>query len=138
MYLVKSCRICGKKIRFPLDRGAIRVSCDCGYSFLADPDDRALYIDATIDLTPGPKEPRPSLREITDTLIQRIKSVKDKISVQCINPGNTKQIVIRRIYDAKYWIQNYRLHPDSEKRKVLIPFCVLLVLAVCLILSRLL
>lgn len=138
MYLVKVCRVCGKKIRFPLDRGTIRVSCDCGYSFLADPDDRALYIDATIDLTPGPTEPRPSLREITGILIQRIKSVKEKFSSPRIDLGHTKQIFIRRIYDAKYWIQNYHLHPDSEKKKILIPLCVLLFLAACLMLSRLL
>ena len=50
MYLIKSCPSCGKRIRFPIDRGRIRVTCECGSTFLADPDDPSLYNDAAFDL----------------------------------------------------------------------------------------
>jgi hypothetical protein len=37
LFLVKECPSCGRGLRFPIDRGRIRVRCVCGHQFIADP-----------------------------------------------------------------------------------------------------
>lgn len=51
MYLIKQCPECGKPLRFPIDKGVIKVKCICGNSFFADPDKPDLYKNAQFDLS---------------------------------------------------------------------------------------
>ena len=100
MYFIKPCPSCGTKLRFPIDKGTIRVRCSCGTSFVADPDDPILFQDGKFDLGgPGPN-----------------KKEGRKI------PGfpGLKSILINSLYSAKYRIQNFRLLPSAEQRKILI------------------
>ena len=129
MFLVKSCPGCGQKIRFPLDRGVIRVNCPCGYSFKADPDDRALYIDATIDLAKDSEKSDISLTSAFNSVKSYFSSLMKRITSFRINLDGLKQKIIINFYNVKYWLQNYRLHPDSENRRIIIPLMFLLVLA---------
>ncbi len=88
-------------VRFPIDRGAIRVTCACGNSFLADPDDTALYEGARFDLaSPGPKKKRSNN----------------------MPPGKTLRTLVdrgvRRGYDLAYRFQNFFLLPTREQIKL--------------------
>lgn len=106
MYLIKVCPECKMKIRFPIDRGTIRVKCSCGYSFIADPDDTGIYRDASFDLshtTPGLKKMSP--------LRQWIGSIKVK---------GLSSFLINGVFNFKYKIQNFRLLPSGEKKKIIL------------------
>jgi len=96
MFFVKPCPSCGKKIRFPLDRGKIRVRCVCGHAFIADPDDPALYNDGTFDLA-----------------YKKNRSINLDFSA-------IMEKVIQSLFNFKYRIQNFGLLPSSEQRKVII------------------
>lgn len=108
MYLIKLCPECKTKIRFPIDKGTIRVKCACGYSFVANPDDTGIYRDASFDLshtTPGLKKMTPLRRWIGD------------IQVRGFVP-----FLITGALNLKYKIQNFRLLPDVEKKKIILAF----------------
>jgi len=49
MKYIRDCPSCGKKLRFPLDQGKIRIKCLCGYNEIVDPDDIYLYEKGTFD-----------------------------------------------------------------------------------------
>ena len=51
MYLIKTCPTCKTRLRFPIDKGTIKVTCNCGYSFIANPDNTDIYKDASFDLS---------------------------------------------------------------------------------------
>ncbi len=100
MYLIKSCISCGEKIRFPIDKGKIKVTCKCGSSFFADPDDPALYRGASFDLkeksgrrkmSPSMKGYQFSIKEIVDILISRFLSVKYKLQNFPILPAREQR-----------------------------------------------
>ena len=126
MFLIKLCPGCGQKVRFPLDKGVIRVSCSCGHTFKVDPDDRALYIDATIDLTDEEKNPGINFRSAILSIENHIHSFLKRIKSFRININGFKNKAIVGFYNTKYWIQNYRLHPDSENRRIIVPILILL------------
>lgn len=107
MHLVKKCPSCARKLRFPIDRGRIRVNCSCGNSFIADPDDTSLYDGATFDLEPGERKPRGTG---FDEFIGRSKQ-KGKVLLQR---------AIKSAYEARYRIQNFSLLPSAEQRKIVI------------------
>ncbi|MCU0846336.1 MAG: hypothetical protein MUD12_00430 [Spirochaetes bacterium] len=46
-------------LRFPIDKGKLRIKCRCGASFTADPDDPSLYRDSEFDIKPEKKKERP-------------------------------------------------------------------------------
>jgi hypothetical protein len=50
MFYIKPCPKCGKKLRFPLDKGKLQIKCECGNSFYVDPDDTSLYKTGYFDL----------------------------------------------------------------------------------------
>ncbi|HNW27597.1 MAG TPA: hypothetical protein PKN50_03890 [Spirochaetota bacterium] len=106
MYLIKTCPTCKTRLRFPIDKGTIKVTCNCGYSFIANPDNTDIYKDASFDLshTTG------TLKKMTP-LRNAINSVQfDQIIPSLIN----------KFLDLKYKIQNFRLLPDAEKKKILV------------------
>lgn len=108
MHLIKNCPSCGKKLRFPLEKGKIRVSCTCGFSFIADPDDPALFKNSSFDLSDG--KAKPGGQGFIDRVLGALESIE---------PRKIKANVIRALYDFKYRIQNFRLLPTREKLKVL-------------------
>ncbi len=114
MYLVKGCHVCGRKLRFPIDRGKIRVSCPCGYSFAADPDDPALYEGARFDIHPD-KGARP----------RKFDSIGRSVSRFI---GEFPATAIRFMLRIKYKVQNFRILPSSEQRKMIILAAILVLL----------
>lgn len=104
MFLIKLCPSCHAKLRFPLTKGKIRVTCVCGYSFTADPDDPALYRNAEFDLS--------------------------EKSHRTETPGKHREFqfrrffnfdaVIKELYIFKYRMQNFRLLPASEQKRILL------------------
>ena len=129
MYLIKSCPSCGKRIRFPIDRGRIRVTCECGSTFLADPDDPSLYNDAAFDLqgAAAGKGRGSSYDRILSKLKERYKNVQVK---------DISSRIINRLYDYKYKIQNFRILPTTEQKKIIIVLLIIsLVLGVIILLA---
>jgi hypothetical protein len=121
MYIIKPCPICGKKIRFPIDRGKIRVTCECGGTLLADPDDPTLYKDAAFDLqTSAGKKSRD----------HPFNKLLLKLQESCKN-FNLKDIfsnTINRLFDYKYKIQNFRILPTTEQKRILLIFLIIAIL----------
>ena len=121
MYIIKPCQICGKKIRFPIDRGKIRVTCECGNTFLADPDDPTLYKDAAFDLqtAAGKKNGGYPYNKLLLKLQESYKNfnLKDIFSK-----------TINRLFDYKYKIQNFRLLPTTEQKRILVIFLIIAIL----------
>ncbi len=110
MYLIKTCPSCRTRLRFPIDKGTIKVKCPCGYSFVANPDNSDMYKDASFDLSRSTC----GLKRMT-----RLKSVMDGIKLDQFVP-----FIINKIFDLKYKIQNFRLLPAEEKKKFLIAFSI--------------
>jgi hypothetical protein len=108
MYLIKVCPECKMKIRFPIDKGTIRVKCSCGYSFIANPDDTGMYRDASFDLS----HTTPGLKKMT--LFRRWIG---GIRVRGLFPS-----LITGAMNLKYKIQNFHLLPDMEKKKIILIF----------------
>lgn len=106
MFFILPCSTCGKKLRFPLDKGKIRVTCTCGNSFIADPDDTELYKRGSFDVGEGKKKA---------SLFQRTFSSAENFSFQSLVDS-----AIKKLIDFKYRIQNFRLLPASEQKKLLI------------------
>jgi len=90
--LIKNCPQCGKQLRFPVDKGIIKVKCPCGYSFVADPDNTGIYRDARFDLGNA----RPPRRQ------------------------PLKERVIRAAWQYRYNLQNIRLLTGKTRRNTLI------------------
>jgi hypothetical protein len=85
-------------LRFPIDRGKIRVRCACGNNFIADPDDPALYRGAQFDLSTSRKKRK------SEPLYRRIENLVDA--------------VIRYIFDFLYHVQNFRLLPTRQQVRI--------------------
>lgn len=115
MHLIRTCARCGKRIRFPIDRGVIRVTCPCGESFTADPDDTRLYENADFDLSQGRKGNHPAGKGNPAGFFDRQTFEK------------YRELLIRRLFDAKYKLQNFRLLPWSEQQRILLRVLVVLV-----------
>jgi len=112
MDLIKVCPECKTKLRFPIDKGTIRVKCTCGHSFIANPDDTGMYRDASFDLS------RTTCGLKKMTLFRRwLDDVRDKGLLPIIITGGL---------NLKYKIQNFRLLPVGEKKKI-----VLAILCIC-------
>ncbi|MCP4131590.1 MAG: hypothetical protein GY754_11480 [bacterium] len=107
MFLIKPCPSCGKKLRFPVDKGKVRVKCVCGHSFIADPDDTSIYSDSKFDIKDKKAKQGPSLFD----------SLSAKISG--INFDDIKKKLITEFLETKYKLQNFKLLPVSEQRVVL-------------------
>ena len=94
MFYIKNCAFCNTKLRFPLDKGVINVKCSCGHSFIADPDDTALYKDGKFDLAGSSAENK-----------------------KRINWNNLRISFMKSFYANKYLLQNYKYLAGDEKRK---------------------
>ncbi len=119
MYLVKGCPVCGRKLRFPIDRGKIRVACPCGSSFTVDPDDPALYANARFDIRPDKDTGTP----VFDSVRRSISRFFDEF------PAN----IIRSMLRIKYKAQNFRILPSSEQKKMVILAAILILLVAVLV-----
>ncbi len=106
MYLIKTCPTCKTRLRFPIDKGIIKVKCNCGYSFIANPDNTDIYKNASFDLshTTG------SLKKMAP-----LKSAIDSIRFDQFIPS-----LINKFLAVKYKTQNFRLLPDAEKKKIIL------------------
>lgn len=112
MYLIKPCPACKQKLRFPIDKGKIRIRCSCGNAFIVDPDDPAIYSQASFDLK---ARERAGLFSLIGTL--RNYSFREA--------GIT---LINRMLDLMYRIQNFKLLPDSERRRMMLLFAVIFII----------
>ncbi len=119
MFFILPCSTCGKKLRFPLDRGKIRVTCTCGASFIADPDDPALYKRGSFDVSG----------------IERKTSIYHKMrsSLTGMSMRDMREAFIKRAIDYRYRLQNFRLLPAAEQKKILIRL-LLIVMVISLLL----
>jgi len=103
MKFIINCPECGKSLRFPLDKGRIKIRCSCGYETLIDPDDTSLYNKGRFDLkSDGPinnKKRKP---------VKQTGSLFDKDKI------------IRKLFDYRYTLQNLRYMPDREKYRILL------------------
>jgi len=101
VFLVKKCPSCARMLRFPIDRGKIRVTCVCGREFIADPDDTTIYEGARFDLSSpeGMKKRSPGF--LTE---KKLRDFADR--------------AIRGIYDLAYRLQNFFLLPSREQVKL--------------------
>ena len=108
-------------MRFPLEKGKIRVTCTCGFSFMADPDDPGLFKDASFDLgTPAKSEKR----RFFDALL----SGSGNMSLKKI-----KTAFIQGLYNYKYKIQNFRLLPTKEKIRMIAFLAAVIVLIILIL-----
>ncbi len=106
MYLIKTCPTCRTRLRFPIDKGTIKVKCNCGYSFIANPDNTDIYKDASFDLS----HTKGTLKKMTP-----LRSALNKIQFDQITPA-----IINKFLDIKYKIQNFQLLPGAEKKKIML------------------
>jgi hypothetical protein len=103
MHLIKPCPVCGTRVRFPIDRGVVQVTCRCGYTFRADPDDPALYRNGRFDLKEK-KKPSSFKRSIPD-----IQGLQDL-------PGR----IVNFFLNLKYDTQNLPLLTDRDRFLVIV------------------
>lgn len=103
MKYIIDCPSCGKSLRFPLDRGKIKIRCGCGYEAVINPDDTSLYKKGRFDLKP-----------------EDISKDKNKKPVNKTGSLFDKDTVIRKLYDIKYSLQNFKHLPDREKYRILL------------------
>ncbi len=103
MKYIKECPQCGKKLRFPLGRGKIRVKCHCGYTSVIDPDDTSLYKNGRFDIEPEKASKKKTFPEI--------KKLKNIFSMKRIIP---------KLLNYKYMLQNLKYMPRKEKYRLLI------------------
>jgi len=114
MFLIKPCPSCGRRIRFPIDKGTLRVKCRCGNVFLADPDDPRLYQGATFDLSAG--------KRYLNILQRSLIKIAGKLNFNRLYPD-----IINFFLGIKYDMQNFRLLPSSRQRKIVVILIILLV-----------
>ncbi len=106
MFFVAPCPSCKKKLRFPLDRGKIRVSCTCGYSFIADPDDPQLYKNGSFDLKGARQK---------ESLYKKFFAGIQVFSFSDFTGG-----LASRLINIKYKLQNFQLLPAPEQKKLVV------------------
>jgi hypothetical protein len=106
MYLIKACPDCKTRLRFPIDKGTIKVRCNCGYSFIANPDNTDIYKDASFDLS----HTKGTLKKMTP-----LRNAINEMQFDQIIPA-----LINKFLTIKYKIQNFRLLPGAEKKKIML------------------
>jgi hypothetical protein len=109
MYIIKSCPSCGKKLRFPVDKGKIKVNCACGRSFIADPDDTALYRGSVFDIRSRSRD---------NAFNRKIKEVAGRLKK--FGSAPSARGIIGAVYGFKYKMQNFRLLPAKEQRNIVL------------------
>lgn len=122
MHFVRTCPSCNQKLRFPIDKGKIRVTCRCGYSFIADPDDPALYKQGYFDLSTQPGK--------TSRLLPRLRAALASVRLRDLGPR-----AINTTLGIFYKLQNFRLLPAREQRRILfvVALAILAIIAIVLL-----
>ncbi len=105
MHLIKPCPHCGRRLRFPIDRGIIRVTCPCGHSFTADPDDTGIYRNASFDLS------RPHVNSSFRELFGRLRD---------LDVTTLTRRLITAFLEFTYRIRNFPLLPFPERRRLIV------------------
>jgi len=106
-------------VRFPIDRGKIRVNCPCGNSFIADPDSPELYKGAQFDLHGKVKK---------KNAMTGLGSLKERLSSFDIR-SRWEQFA-RYAIDLSYKIQNFHILPTREQQKIIIVLSIIILLIV--------
>ena len=109
MNFIINCPSCSNKLRFPIDKGKLKVKCQCGFSFVADPDDTELYKRGNFDL-------------------KKKSSIMKKLSFEQIIPQ-----LIKKFYNIKYKLQNFKLLPTSEQKKIILYFILFLIAIIVIV-----
>ncbi len=120
MYLIKKCPACGRPLRFPLDRGTIKVRCTCGNTFTADPDDPRLYDDASFDL---------SYEKKTRGATGKKKQKRQK---EARTFAKRKAAVINYLLSIKYTLQNFKVLPTAQQKRIVTAGLLILALIILL------
>lgn len=105
MHLIKPCPHCGRRLRFPIDRGIIRVTCPCGHCFTADPDDTGIYRNASFDLS------RPHVNSSIREIIGRLRG---------LDVTTLTRRLITAFLEFTYRIRNFPLLPFPERRRLIV------------------
>lgn len=103
MKYIIDCPKCGKSLRFPLDKGKIKIRCGCGHEAVIDPNDTSLYKKGRFDL-----KSQDSSKNKKKKPVKKTGSLFDKDKV------------IRKLYDVRYALQNFKHLPDREKLRILL------------------
>ncbi|HSV96000.1 MAG TPA: hypothetical protein VLM75_03590 [Spirochaetota bacterium] len=119
MFLIKTCPSCGKRLRFPIDKGTIRVRCACGHGFIADPDNPALYTNARFDVKHGKRG--------KGAASSRFRDFFGRMYI-----GKIREAIIIGLLSIKYKLQNFRLLPVVEQRRIT-AIVVIILLAIVLL-----
>ena len=114
MYFIKPCPSCGRKLRFPIDRGVINVKCPCGYSFIADPDNTEIYREGAFDLQGAKK---------TGKYSKGIRNRMTGLSLEKI-----KTDLIESLLNYKYDLQNFRLMSDEKRKGLIIKTAIIVII----------
>lgn len=117
MHLIKNCAACGSRLRFPIDKGKIRVRCRCGESFIADPDDPLLYRNASFDLS----QKNQAGSSFMTRAFQRLRSIR---------PGKIIPAFIKGILYVKYTLQNFSVLPGATQKRIVVILILILLLIV--------
>jgi hypothetical protein len=115
MKYIKACPVCGRMLRFPIDRGIIKVTCQCGSDMIIDPDNTELYKEGKFDLADDKK---------SGNTKNFLKSFTRKV--------NLKKM-INSLLEFKYKLQNISIMPDREKNRLLISLLTLIILLIFLL-----
>ncbi len=117
MFLIKKCTQCDRKLRFPIDKGKLKVTCVCGQTFIADPDNPELFKGSEIDIKPD------RIKEKSFFRMPRV-NIRDLFDLKKI---------IGQLYNTGYRLQNFKILPASEQRKIILHVVCFLLIAVMFI-----
>lgn len=109
-------------LRFPIDRGIIKVSCQCGHTLIINPDDTDLYKEGKFDLRNNGTDSR------NKGLASFIKSLSNRIRKK-ISYRN----LINSLLELKYKLQNLSLMPDAERNRLILTFVSIIALLIFLL-----
>ena len=96
-------------LRFPIDRGIIKVSCQCGHILIINPDDTELYKDGKFDLRNDGTD------RSNEGLLSFLKSLRNRMRKK-VNYKN----FINSLLELKYKLQNLSLMPDAERNRLIL------------------
>lgn len=100
-------------LRFPIDRGIIKVTCQCGSEMTINPDNTDLYKNGKFDLG------RDTRRK--DNFLSSLK------------PEINFKKIINSLLEFKYRLQNISLMPDRERNRLLISLFLIITLSIVII-----
>lgn len=119
MHFIISCPSCSKKLRFPIDKGRIKVKCACGYEFIADPDDTELFKKGNFDIGNKKSKKNSTFNKIGKNFFE-------------INFKKMKSDIINVFLEFKYNIQNFKLLPTNDQKKMFM-YIIMIIISITLI-----